>query len=80
MLNAQVKGPRTQAQMFSKFFFFFRRFPKNKNKIKGLQKKILLVLELSSRSLYVQAFADNLAVLVTRGAETQGGWENISLQ
>ena len=34
-------------------------------KKKGLQKKFLLVLELRSRGFYVQAYADDLAVLVT---------------
>ena len=32
---------------------------------KSLPKKILLVLELRSRGFYVQAYADDLAVLVT---------------
>ena len=44
-------------------------FSKNKNLQKkkklGLPKKFLVVLELCSRGFYVQAYADDLAVLVT---------------
>ena len=52
--RGQDQGPRTQAQVFSK----------KKEKL-GLPKKFLLVLELSSRGFYVQAYANDLAVLVT---------------
>ena len=55
--NARDQGPRTQAQVFSKKIFF-QAISK-----KGLQ-KILLVLELRNRGFYVQAYADDLAVLV----------------
>ena len=55
----QGLGPRTQAQVFSRKKFFFRRSQKK------FFKKILLVLELRSRGFYVQAYADDLAVLVT---------------
>ena len=53
MLEAKTKA-RTQAQVFSK-----------KKKKKRSSKKFLLVQELRSRSFYVQAYADDLAVLVT---------------
>ena len=46
--------------MFSKKNYFFGADLKKKS-----SKKILLVLELSSRKFYVQAYADDLAVLVT---------------
>ena len=46
--------------MFSKKNYFFGADLKKKS-----SKKILLVLELSSRRFYVQAYADDLAVLVT---------------
>ena len=46
--------------MFSKKFFF-RRSPKKK---KSLEKN-LRVLEFGTRGFYVQAYADDLAVLVT---------------
>ena len=47
--------------MFSKKKVFFQTISKKK----GLQKKFLLVLELRSKGFYVQAYADDLAVLVT---------------
>ena len=46
--------------MISKKKFFFRRSPK-----KASSKKFLLVLELRTRGFYVQAYADDIAVLVT---------------
>ena len=49
--NARSQGPRTLAQVFSI--------------TKRSSKKLLLVLELCSRSVYVQAYADDLAVLFT---------------
>ena len=55
--RGQGPGPRTQAQVFSKNFF--RRSQK-----KTSSKKVLLVLELRSRGFYVQAYADDLPVLV----------------
>ena len=54
MLEAKTKA-RTQAQVFSK----------KKKKKKRSSKKFLLVQELRSRGFYVQAYADDLAVLVT---------------
>ena len=55
----QCSRPRTQAQVFSTKKFFSSDLQKN-----GLQKKCLLVLELRSRSFYVLAYANDLAVLV----------------
>ena len=59
--NARRQGqePRTPAQAFSTKNFF-QAISKQK-----IFKKILLVLELSCRGFYVQAYADDLAVLVT---------------
>ena len=55
----ECSRPRTQAQVFSKKIFF-RVILK-----KWLLKKFLLVLELRCKGFYVQAYADDLAVLVT---------------
>ena len=60
MLKAKDQGHRRKC---SQKKFFFRRFLKNKNK--KIFKKNLLALELRSRGFYVQAYADDLAVLVT---------------
>ena len=49
--------------MLSKNKVFLTRSPTIKKK--DLQKKFLLVLELRSRGFYVQAYADDLAMLVT---------------
>ena len=56
MLDAKAKN--TGAIVLKKKFFF-RRSQKKRS-----SKKVLLVLELRSRGLYVQAYADDLAVLV----------------
>ena len=56
MLEAKDTG-----EVFPKKKFYLRRSEK-----KGLQKKVLLVLELHSRGFHVQAYADDLAVLVLR--------------
>ena len=53
----RIKG--TGASVLKKFFF--RRSPKKKK----ILKKNLRVLELGTRGFYVQAYADDLAVLVT---------------
>ena len=57
-----LKDQEHRRKCSSKKNFFFTRFPKLK---KSFQKKFLLVLELRSRGFYVQAYADDLAVLVT---------------
>ena len=52
--------PRTKAQVISEKNIFFRRSQKKRS-----SKKFWLVLELRSRGFCVQAYADDLAVLVT---------------
>ena len=74
MLIAEVKSrtqksrPRPSTQKKSKAkdtgTSFLQRAISKKQK-KSLQKKFLLELELRSRSVYVQAYVDDLAVLVT---------------
>ena len=64
MLEAKAKDQGHRRKCSQKFFFYFRRSQK-----KGLQKKVLLVLELLTKEFYVQAYADDLAVLVL-GADT----------
>ena len=59
----ECSGPRTQARVFSKKKFFSGDL-QTKTEKKVLQ-KFLLVLKLRSRGFYVQAFVDDLAVLVT---------------
>ena len=58
--NAPGQGPRIQVQVFSK-----KNFVSGDLKKKGSSKKFLLMLEWRSRGFYVQAYADDLAVLVT---------------
>ena len=58
--RGQGQGSTTQAQVFSKKKFFSGDFQKKRS-----SKKILLVQELRSGGFYVQAYADDLAVLVT---------------
>ena len=58
--RGQGQGPRTQAQVFSEKNFFTGDLQNKRS-----SKKFWLVLELWSRGFYVQAYADDLAVLVT---------------
>ena len=56
----ECSRPRTQAQVFSKKFFFSGDLHK-----KRFSKKFLLVLQVRSRGFYVQAYANDLVVFVT---------------
>ena len=60
MLETKAKDTGASVRKNS---FFLGDLPKQKQK--GLQKKVLPVLGLRSRGFYIQAFADNLAMLVT---------------
>ena len=60
MLEAKAKNQGQRRKCSPKKIIFLEPILK-----KSLQKKILLVLELSCRRFYVQAYADDLAVLVT---------------
>ena len=60
MLEAKDQGHRRKCYPKKTFFQAISKDQKN-----GLQKHFLLVLELCSWGFYVQAYADDLGVLVT---------------
>ena len=60
MLEAKAKVQRHRRKCFPKKIFFSGDLQKKRS-----SKKILLVQELRSRGFYVQAYADDLALLVT---------------
>ena len=66
--RGQGQGSRTQGQVLSKKNFLGDL---KKKKEKRSSKKFLLMLELRSGGFYVQAYADDLTVLVT-GADMLG--------